>query len=179
MIRHIGCEFQGRAHSGIDDARNIASIVQRLLTDGARVTFNEKLVVNRAQKRKIRQNSTNTNPTTQANPVKKRNLKVQTAVKKAKTKNPAKKTVPALKVSITKNDVKHEQIKSKKNRKRNAKRPKKKEQVHAKGLKTADNLTNTKQIREKLKLAAKNVRNLRKRLKSALHQENICSPILP
>ncbi|XP_046437200.1 ERI1 exoribonuclease 2-like isoform X3 [Daphnia pulex] len=179
MIRDIGCEFQGRAHSGIDDARNIASIVQRLLTDGARVTFNEKLVVNRAQKRKIRQNSTNTNPTTQANPVKKRNLKVQTAVKKAKTKNPAKKTVPALKGSITKNDVKHEQIKSKKNRKRNAKRPNKKEQVHAKGLKTADNLTNTKQIREKLKLAAKNVRNLRKRLKSALHQENICSPILP
>ncbi len=177
MIRDIGCEFQGRAHSGIDDARNIAKIVQRLLTRGARVTFNEKLVVNRAQKSKISQNSTNTNPSTQASPVKIRNLKVQTAVKKAKTKTPAKKAVPALKVAITQNDVKHDQIKSKKNRKRKAKRPNKKEQVHAKGLKTAGDIKNTKQLRKKLKLAAKRVRTLKKRLESALRQEAICSPV--
>lgn len=31
MIQLIGQEFQGRAHSGIADARNITSIVQRLL----------------------------------------------------------------------------------------------------------------------------------------------------
>jgi hypothetical protein len=89
MIRDIGCEFQGRAHSGIDDARNIASIVQRLLADGAPITFNEKLVVNRAKKSKIRhkqqaqttkQGGTKTNPSTQANLVKIRNLKVETAV---------------------------------------------------------------------------------------------------
>ncbi len=43
MIQLIGREFEGRAHSGLDDARNIAFIVQRLLKDGARVVFNEKL----------------------------------------------------------------------------------------------------------------------------------------
>lgn len=59
MIRDIGCEFQGRAHSGIDDARNIASIVQRLLADGAPITFNEKLVVNRAKKSKNRHKQPN------------------------------------------------------------------------------------------------------------------------
>ena len=45
MIQLIGQEFQGRAHSGIADARNITSIVQRLLRDGARVVFNEKLAI--------------------------------------------------------------------------------------------------------------------------------------
>jgi hypothetical protein len=175
MIRdiYIGCEFHGRAHSGIDDVRNIALIVNRLLTVGACVTFNEKLVVNLAKKSKIRPNSTSADSSTQ---VKIRNLKVLTAKKKAKTKNPAKKIIPALKVS-TKDDVKHDQIKSKKNRKRKAKRRNKKTQVHAKGLKTADNLTNTKQIRNKLKRAAKRVRTLKKRLESALHQEALCSPI--
>ncbi len=174
MIRDIGREFQGRAHSGIDDVRNIASIVQRLLTVGACVTFNEKLVVNRAKKSKIRPNFTSADSSTQ---VKIRNLKVLTAKKKAKIKNPAKKIIPAMKVS-TKDDVKDDQIKSKKNRKRKAKRRNKKTQVHAKGLKTADNLTNTKQIlRNKLKRAAKRVRTLKKRLESALHQEALCSPI--
>lgn len=43
MIQLIGLEFQGRAHSGLDDARNITAIVKRLLRDGARITFNEKL----------------------------------------------------------------------------------------------------------------------------------------
>lgn len=51
MIEIIGREFQGRAHSGLDDSRNIAFIVQRLLKDGARVIFNEKLSENN-QKRK-------------------------------------------------------------------------------------------------------------------------------
>lgn len=50
MIHVIGQEFRGRAHSGLDDARNIASIVQRLLKDGARIIINEKLAD--GQKRK-------------------------------------------------------------------------------------------------------------------------------
>lgn len=51
MIQLIGREFQGRAHSGLDDARNIAFIVQRLLKDGARIIFNEKLVEGNARRR--------------------------------------------------------------------------------------------------------------------------------
>ena len=51
MIQLIGREFQGRAHSGLDDARNIAFIVQRLLKDGARVIFNEKLAEENVRKR--------------------------------------------------------------------------------------------------------------------------------
>lgn len=43
MLHIIGREFHGRAHSGIDDARNIAYIVQRLMKDGAKFVFNEKL----------------------------------------------------------------------------------------------------------------------------------------
>ena len=43
MIQLIGQEFQGRAHSGLDDSRNIAAILQRVLKDGAKVIFNEKL----------------------------------------------------------------------------------------------------------------------------------------
>jgi 3'-5' exoribonuclease 1 len=50
MIQLIGREFQGRAHSGLDDARNIAFIVQRLLKDGARVIFNEKLAEGNARR---------------------------------------------------------------------------------------------------------------------------------
>lgn len=51
MIQLIGLEFQGRAHSGLDDARNITCIVQRLLKDGARVIFNEKLAEQHQKRR--------------------------------------------------------------------------------------------------------------------------------
>lgn len=51
MIQLIGREFQGRAHSGLDDARNIAFIVERLLKDGARVIFNEKLAEGNQKRR--------------------------------------------------------------------------------------------------------------------------------
>ena len=53
MVQLIGQEFQGRAHSGLDDARNIAAVVIRLLKDGARVIFNEKLATE-GQKRQDR-----------------------------------------------------------------------------------------------------------------------------
>lgn len=43
MLQIIGREFHGRAHSGLDDARNIAYIVQQLMKDGARLVINEKL----------------------------------------------------------------------------------------------------------------------------------------
>lgn len=51
MIQLIGLEFQGRAHSGLDDARNIAAIALRLLKDGARLILNEKLAIE-GQKRR-------------------------------------------------------------------------------------------------------------------------------
>ncbi|KAJ3380171.1 3'-5' exoribonuclease 1 [Entophlyctis sp. JEL0112] len=34
MVGRLGLEFEGRAHSGIDDARNIARIVLRMMADG-------------------------------------------------------------------------------------------------------------------------------------------------
>ena len=43
MVELIGQEFQGRAHSGLDDARNIARVLLRILKDGGRVIINEKL----------------------------------------------------------------------------------------------------------------------------------------
>ena len=43
MLHIIGRQFEGRAHCGLDDARNIAAVVQRLLRDGGRVVFNETL----------------------------------------------------------------------------------------------------------------------------------------
>lgn len=51
MIQLIGLEFQGRAHSGLDDAKNIAAIALRLLKDGARLILNEKLATE-GQKRR-------------------------------------------------------------------------------------------------------------------------------
>ena len=44
MIWVIGRRFIGRSHCGIDDARNIACVVRRLLQDGARLAPNEVLV---------------------------------------------------------------------------------------------------------------------------------------
>jgi len=52
MIHLIGKEFQGRAHSGLDDSRNIAAIVQRLLKDGAKLILNEKLAEDNPVKRR-------------------------------------------------------------------------------------------------------------------------------
>jgi len=41
MLQHLGLEFQGRPHSGIDDSRNIARILMELRKDGADVCINE------------------------------------------------------------------------------------------------------------------------------------------
>ena len=54
MCLLIGREFEGRAHCGLDDARNISFIVQRLLQDGARVVFNEKIPDEQSSKNKRR-----------------------------------------------------------------------------------------------------------------------------
>ena len=43
MINLIGNEFHGQAHCGIDDAKNIANIVIRLIKDGALLILNQKL----------------------------------------------------------------------------------------------------------------------------------------
>ena len=52
MIQLIGREFQGRAHSGLDDSRNIAAIVQRVLKDGGRIILNEKLADDNPENRR-------------------------------------------------------------------------------------------------------------------------------
>ncbi|KAK3735512.1 hypothetical protein RRG08_007131 [Elysia crispata] len=41
MLQDLGMTFQGRPHSGLDDARNIAAIAARLLMDGCIMRVNE------------------------------------------------------------------------------------------------------------------------------------------
>jgi hypothetical protein len=53
MLHLIGREFEGRAHCGLDDARNISFILRRLLLDGAKVVFNEKLADGPPDKRRL------------------------------------------------------------------------------------------------------------------------------
>lgn len=43
MLENMGMVFEGHPHSGIDDARNIARIVVRMLDDGADLRVNERL----------------------------------------------------------------------------------------------------------------------------------------
>ncbi|KAI1727545.1 exonuclease domain-containing protein [Ditylenchus destructor] len=44
MLQHLGMEFQGKRHSGIDDSLNIAYIVIQMLHDKTEFQVNEKLV---------------------------------------------------------------------------------------------------------------------------------------
>lgn len=41
MLQHLGMEFEGRPHCGIDDSRNIARILIQLKKDGADMCINE------------------------------------------------------------------------------------------------------------------------------------------
>lgn len=43
MLFHLGLSFEGKPHSGLDDAKNIAAVALRLLQDGASLSPNEKL----------------------------------------------------------------------------------------------------------------------------------------
>lgn len=43
MLKYLGMSFQGRLHSGHDDAKNLALIVIRMLEDGAYIAINERL----------------------------------------------------------------------------------------------------------------------------------------
>jgi 3'-5' exoribonuclease 1 len=43
MLGHLGLEFEGRKHSGIDDTKNIANVLIRMLVDGANPVINERL----------------------------------------------------------------------------------------------------------------------------------------
>lgn len=43
MLYHLGLTFEGKPHSGLDDARNIAIVAIRLIKDGASFSANEKL----------------------------------------------------------------------------------------------------------------------------------------
>lgn len=45
MLDSLGMEFQGQPHSGLDDARNIARIVVRMIGDRAALRINEKIVL--------------------------------------------------------------------------------------------------------------------------------------
>ncbi|MFH4978832.1 hypothetical protein AB6A40_005541 [Gnathostoma spinigerum] len=47
MLKDLGMKFEGREHSGIDDAKNIARIVIKMLEDRSELRVNEKIVRNR------------------------------------------------------------------------------------------------------------------------------------
>ncbi|EDO48700.1 predicted protein [Nematostella vectensis] len=41
MLENLGLEFEGRPHSGLDDSRNIARILIKMLKDGGDLSFND------------------------------------------------------------------------------------------------------------------------------------------
>jgi 3'-5' exoribonuclease 1 len=43
MLNHLGMEFEGRKHSGLDDSKNIARVLTRMLLDGASPVINERI----------------------------------------------------------------------------------------------------------------------------------------
>uniref|UniRef100_A0A1A9W7Q9 RRM domain-containing protein n=1 Tax=Glossina brevipalpis TaxID=37001 RepID=A0A1A9W7Q9_9MUSC len=42
-LRHVGLTFEGREHSGIDDAKNLAGLAYKLIKDGATLTITQDL----------------------------------------------------------------------------------------------------------------------------------------
>jgi hypothetical protein len=44
MLSSLGLEFEGQPHSGLDDAKNIARIIIRLISDRAVLRVNERIV---------------------------------------------------------------------------------------------------------------------------------------
>jgi 3'-5' exoribonuclease 1 len=43
MLEHLELDFEGRPHCGLDDARNIARVLLRMICDGASVQVNERI----------------------------------------------------------------------------------------------------------------------------------------
>ncbi|XP_055722706.1 3'-5' exoribonuclease 1-like [Salvelinus fontinalis] len=43
MLEKLGLKYEGRPHSGLDDSRNIAHIVMRMLQDGCQLRINERM----------------------------------------------------------------------------------------------------------------------------------------
>lgn len=46
-LNHLGMQFEGRAHSGIVDARNLASLCGRMVKDGHLITITTDLYPNK------------------------------------------------------------------------------------------------------------------------------------
>ena len=43
MLEHLELNFEGRPHCGLDDARNIARVLIRMMYDGASIQVNERI----------------------------------------------------------------------------------------------------------------------------------------
>ena len=41
LFNNLGTKFEGRLHCGMDDARNIARILRKMVQDGCEIIFNE------------------------------------------------------------------------------------------------------------------------------------------
>lgn len=46
MVNNLGLKFEGRPHCGMDDARNIARVLRKMVQDGCEIKFNESLYGN-------------------------------------------------------------------------------------------------------------------------------------
>ncbi|XP_037945030.1 ERI1 exoribonuclease 2-like isoform X2 [Teleopsis dalmanni] len=42
-LQHVGLTFEGREHSGIDDAKNLAALTHKMVTDGAKLSITKDL----------------------------------------------------------------------------------------------------------------------------------------
>lgn len=53
MLENLGLRFEGREHSGIDDAKNIARVLVQLIKDGCIVKYNRFIPNDALQRFKI------------------------------------------------------------------------------------------------------------------------------
>ncbi len=54
MLESLGLQFQGREHSGIDDAKNISRVLVQLIKDGCILKYNRFIPNDALQQFKIK-----------------------------------------------------------------------------------------------------------------------------
>lgn len=59
MLDRLHIQFEGRPHCGLDDARNIAEVLLRMINDGASIEINEKIELDKNSGQNGNSNTTN------------------------------------------------------------------------------------------------------------------------
>lgn len=70
MLDHLHIQFEGRPHCGLDDARNIAEVLLRMIGDGASIEINEKIELEKNSEQIGNSNINNNNNAKEKWPVK-------------------------------------------------------------------------------------------------------------